>query len=635
VAAAELTKEAHLANLPSMLFLPLALEFLLDIFASWTVAYHLILVTHRPAYYTVPVWLILMVALLEFSLRGRGFSLRTLGSFGPRNRSLKGEGELLGPAREPGVRLGIARWPATCLLLMGLAAGAVTLTVFRPDYDDMTLFHRILVQDWRQPFVTGDTVSNYPGLPPQSILHVTTSYEPLVGLVAKVVHISPLRVYHNAPGFLAAIIMVAIYFLLYRVLGLGEWTSTAAVGLVLLFLMIDGNSHGSFGNMALDRLWQGKCIVWSVLVPACLLGTYQFLNRPTFRRFLRLVLLGICGLGMSEVGVYTQPILVLALGLGWLATSRRPLGRLRSTFILWSSMFYPVAAGLALALGILHKPGAHEVWNSFPAVWYENLAIGMGSDGFGYTVARDLVAVVLLPLVALKGRQRLFVLSLSLVLLVLITNPVAAPVWMKLLYRASYWRLAFLFPLPFCVGLVAPALLRLRAADLRLRIGAGLAVILFLVMTVASFREPAKLPIGEGFKRPGTLQLERYEVRFSRAAGPMLHGTNILAPESIVCALAMLMPELRFESSRPVNDPMKFGEVGLSSEGQKRVQAQRFTNCEVAPKTWNAFRAALDDGVDTVVLKQCPELDLTVLLTRLPGWSVAYQDQDYVLLLKQ
>jgi hypothetical protein len=75
VAAAELTKEAHLANLPSMLFLPLALEFLLDIFASWTVAYHLILVTHRPAYYTVPVWLILMVALLEFSLRGRGFSL--------------------------------------------------------------------------------------------------------------------------------------------------------------------------------------------------------------------------------------------------------------------------------------------------------------------------------------------------------------------------------------------------------------------------------------------------------------------------------------------------------------------------------------------------------------------------------
>jgi hypothetical protein len=617
-----------------MLFLPFALELLLDIFASWTVAYHLILVSHRPAYYTVPVWLILMIPLLEFTLRGRGFSLRDLGSFGPRYRSVKQEDEVLGPVRERGVRLGVTR-PALCLMLMSIAAGAVTLTVFRPDYDDLTLFHRILVQDWRQPFVTRDTVSNYPGLPPQSILHVTTSYEPLVGLVAKVVHISPLRVYHNAPGFLAAIVMVAIYFLLYRVLGLGEWAAAAAVGLVLVFLMIDGNTHGSFGNMALDRLWQGKCIVWTVLVPACLLGSYQFLNGPNFRRFLRLVLLGICGFGLSEVGVYTLPILVLALGLGWIVTSRRLLGRPRSTLILWSSMFYPVAAGLALALGILHKPATHEVWSSFPAVWYQNLALGLGSDGFGFTVARDLVAVLLLPLLALKGRQRLFVLSLSVVLLVLITNPVAAPAWMKLLYRASYWRLAFLFPLPLCVGLVAPALSRSRGPDLRLRLGAGLAVVLFLVITVAAFREPAKLPIGEGFKRPGTLQLERYEVRFSRAAGPMLHGTNMLAPESIVCALAMLRPELRFESSRPVNDPIKFGEVGLSSEGQKRVQAQRFTNGEVAPKTWNAFRAALDDGVDTVVLKQCPALDLTALLTRLPNWRVAYQDQDYVLMLKQ
>jgi hypothetical protein len=589
-----------------MAILPLALELLLCTFASWTVAYHLILATHRPAYYTLAVWPILAIPLVVFMLRGRGF---------PRG-------------------LGVRRWPAVSLFLLIAAAGAVTLTVHRADCDDLTLFHRVLVQDWRQPFVIGDTVSNFPGLPPQSILHVTTSYEPLVGLVAKIAHLRPLRVYHNAAPFLAAVVMVAIYFLLYRALGLGEWTAVAAVGLVLAFLLIDGNAHGSFGHMALDRLWQGKCIVWTVLVPACLLGAYKFLNGPDLHRFLRLALLGISAVGLSEVGVYTLPILALALALVWIVTSRRPLGRLRLASILCLSMFYPVAFGLALAVGILHKPAPHGVWDTYPAIWYQNLSLVLGSERFGYTVARDLIALVLIPLVALKGRERRFVLSLSLVLFVLVTNPIAAPAWMKLLYRASYWRLAFLFPLPLCVGLVPPALSRLRNHGLGPRFAAGCAVALFLAMTVAGFRSAANLPFGDNFRRPWEMQFELEELEFSRVIGPKIPGNQVMAPESIVCVLAMLRPELRFESSRSVNDPMKFGEVGLDAEGQKRVDAQRFTNGDVDPNTWRAFCAALNDGVDTVVLVQRPASELAALLKRLPGWRVAFEDQRYILMLK-
>lgn len=681
-----------------MLLLVLSLELFLDVFASWTVAYHLALWARWPAYLTVPGWLVLLVPLVALSLKSVSVSriasstassesvkvARVASLTGARTaadsvstetgssfaRSLGGfcvsavrvlrkpfHSEMGPPSHEPRTSITAAPVPrekrarnwtqklwsrapippglGLCLLLLGLLAGTFTVTVLRPDYDDLTLFHRVLVQDWREPFLTGDTVTNYPGLPPQSILHVTTSYEPLVGLTAKVVHVRPLHLYYNSPSVLAALALVVVYFLFYRVLGLGEWTAVAAVGLVLVFLTIDGNAHGSFGNMALDRLWQGKCIVWSVLVPAYLLQAYRYLKEPDFRRLIRLVLMGISAVGLSEVGVYTLPILAGAVGLAWLVVCRDRARQLRPAVMLLGSMFYPVAVGAALVLGILHKPAPHNVWNAYPSIWYKNLGLVVGAEKFAPGVVRDLVALILIPLAVLKGRARLFLLSLTCVLFLLTTNPIAAPFWMKLFYQASYWRLAFLFPLPLCAGLTAAAFSQLRNAQWRTKLSGGLALTLFLGTTVVAFQRTTKLPIGNDFKRPWGDQLEELASGFSRAASPMVRGDKVLAPEAIVCTLAMLRPDLRFESSRSVNDPIKFGEVGLESEGRKRVNAQLFTECDIRPETLKAFQAVLDDGVDTVFLRQCATRDLNTLLARMPGWRVGRQNDTFVLLLKQ
>jgi hypothetical protein len=594
-----------------MQFVSPLLQLSLVLFASWTVAYHLVLATRFPAYWTIIFCAPLAVALSLLTLKRR--------------------------RQEPSDGMaGISRGPAILLLFIALCAALTAILTLRPDPDDLTLFHRVLIQDWSQPFSTSDGVSNYPNLPPQSVLHVMTSYEPLVGLLAKLAHLNQLRFYHNVPPFLAAFVMVAIYFLLYRALGLAEWTAVAATGLVFVFLLLDGNVHGSFGNMALDRLWQGKCIIWTVLVPGCLLGAYKFLNSPNFTSFLRLALLGICGQGLSEVGVYTLPILILAIAIAWIFTSRNPFERLRSATLLSASMFYPIMIGLALAIGILHRPAEHGVWDGYPAIWYLNLQYVIGADRFAYAVLRDLAALLLLPLIALTGRPRLFVVSLTVVLLIMITNPVAAPFWMRLLYRVSYWRLAFLFPLPLTVGLLAPAISRIRALDFRPKIAAELAIVLFLAMAVISFKHTPSLPFGNSFKKPWELQLDEPTAGFSRAIKPFVHGTEILAPESIVCVLALLRPELRFESTRPVNDPVKFGEAGLDSEARKRVDAQQFTDCVRNAQTSKALDRVVRDGVDTIVLRRCPSMTDSELLALLPGhWDVVFENDTYLLLIRQ
>ncbi|HEY6328009.1 MAG TPA: DUF6077 domain-containing protein [Blastocatellia bacterium] len=587
------------------------LELSLSLFASWTIAYHIVLAGRLPAYCTIilcaPMGLVLSLVSLN------------------QHRQQSGDGTNR-----------ISRGPAVALFLIALCAGLTAILVLRPDADDLTLFHRVLIQNWSQPFSTGDGVSNFPNLPAQSVLHIMTSYEPLIGLLAKVAHLNQLRAYHNVPPFVAAFFMVAIYFLLYRSLGLAEWTAVAATGLVVVFLLVDGNVHGSFGNMALDRLWQGKCIVWTVLVPGCLLGAYKFLNKPDSKSLLRLGLLGISAQGLSEVGVYSLPILILAIAIAWIFTSRDPIKRLRSAGLLCASMFYPIIVGLALLAGILHRPAAHGVWDAYPAIWYINLQYVIGADRFAFAVLRDLAALLLLPLIGLTGRPRLFVISLTVVLFVMITSPIAAPFWMKLLYRVSYWRLALLFPLPLSVGLLAPAISRLRALDLRPKIAAEAAIVFFLAMVVISFQHTASLPFGNSFKKPWELQFDEATAGFSRAITPFVHGTEILAPENVVCVLALLRPDLRFESSRPVNDPVKFGEAGLYDEARKRVDAQQFTDCIRNNATSRASREVIQDGVNTIILHRCPSMSDSELVAPLPGsWDVVFENDTYLVLIRQ
>ncbi|HYL99763.1 MAG TPA: hypothetical protein VEZ90_12470, partial [Blastocatellia bacterium] len=221
-----------------------ALEIFLAIFASWTLSYELALLVRIPAVATIIPWALLLIPIVWY----------LIGTRRQRCEASTSKGALL------------------AVSAVALLAGAFTLFVHRPDPDDLTFFHRALDQKWCEPFLTGDdtlnvTRLNVRPLPEESILHSMCSYEPLITLAARALKRNPLAAYQIGAPFLIAVALVYVYFLGYRTLGIGEWPAAGAALAACTFLVLDGNNHGSFGNMSLDRLWQGKCVVFTLLIP--------------------------------------------------------------------------------------------------------------------------------------------------------------------------------------------------------------------------------------------------------------------------------------------------------------------------------------------------------------------------------
>jgi hypothetical protein len=529
-------------------------------------------------------------------------------------------------------RSGGAWLAAVCAL--SLASGAFTMILLRPDHDDLTYFHRALAQleELDRPFFTGDTVHNVPGLPPASVLHVMTSYEPMVALGARLAGVPPLAAYHLAVPFLAGTLLPLVYLLLYRRLRLGRGLALAATAVALLFLVEDGGTHRSFGNVAYVRLWQGKTILWTLLIPATLLLAQRFLQRPTRSNLAFVAMAAVSGVGLSNSGVYLMPLLLLSLGAAHLLSRGVSRRRLAPALLLGLAGFYPLALAGALVTGWLPQPSEEgTLWRTgFPAEWWRNLLLVLG-DGAG--AARDGLLLLAFPALAPRGPLRRLLPLLAGMVCVLAVNPVAGPLWMELIWPASYWRMAYLFPVPLCAGLLVCAWPLLRPRRPALRLGVGLLV---LLAAWSAHRRSVLSPENRTtFKAPGEYRFFPRELAFARAVAPRLHGKRVLASEEVVVVLALLDASIRFEAARPGETLHAFLNAGLREEGERRVAAQNLVAAGWRrPGSEAALLRSLEGSIDALIVGR-EFLPADVMAAASSAWEEAQRDAYYVLLLRR
>jgi hypothetical protein len=215
----------------------------------------------------------------------------------------------------------------------------------RPNPDDL---YYVNLSQWvaeHGSFPVRDTIfgdltypmSNWPPL---------ASYDAFTGALA---HILGLRagdvVYVVVPPVATVLAVLALWRLLraWRVQHVA-----LAVGFALLFLLVDGtSSYGPPGNLFLTRLWQGKVILLCLLVPTLLTYALQYVERPTRRGAVRLLMGGAAAVACSTTAIFLVPVLALA--------GAAPLVRRASRHALlgFAAMAaYPLAAGAAtLVLG--------------------------------------------------------------------------------------------------------------------------------------------------------------------------------------------------------------------------------------------------------------------------------------------
>jgi hypothetical protein len=543
---------------------------------------------------------------------------------------------------------------AAVALVLGLGAALAVLSTLmsRPDADDITFFTRAAAQlsHLGAPILTSDVTSNVAGLPGPSIGYLLTSYEFLVALVGHVFGLDPLSTYHNAACALASALVPAVYYLVLRRLGLAPLLALAGAGGASLFLLLDGADHHSMGNMSFVRLWQGKAILLTLLLPYLLGHTIAYLRDGGRRPWWCIVCAGIAATGLTTIGCFFAPAAIGTTAVavaGGLLVTRQVAARdlLRRGAVLLTAVLWP-AAILAATLAA-PVPGTYSPRELLAAVaelddsatimaarqdaWYKALLLPTAGPA---RAVWALVLVATAPLLALTRRQAVLVAAFVPVFLIFVANPLSG----GLLFAAVpdvYWRFAFLLPVPLGAGLVVVALARAlspsgasRARAIRAVGAAGLIAVFVLTFGITTMS-----PDNAGFtwKSPAAWKLDPRVLTSLDPWLPAVSRRTVLADEPVAVALTLADPSVRMVAQRPPNTLGSFVMAGHHDEGSRRVRAQSVVagaSAEAADVA--ALREVLAGDVDVVVVRTAAERLVAGVLVELDGdWRRMGGDAEY------
>ena len=338
---------------------------------------------------------------------------------------------------------GYAAW---IVLLVAIAAVCVTLFASRPDADDA--FYRsisaTLLRYPRQPVLLHDTLYRLPDIPILLQFYRLSNYDVLVGTLARLTGVDHLLVaYLILPSIFAAFCVLGWAYLLRRIVP-ARWPWVLPV--LFLVVLALGEMHRDYGNFAFVRLFQGKAILVTVMVPVIAGSALLFGRHGGVRHWLLLFAAEIAALGVSASALFVAPA-AAALGLagGWsanTASSRRfALGMLASAYVF--------GAGWAMA-SVTHGGQALVSSSPMPGV------LPILDDTWGWWSTRLLLVALLAAWAFVANPIRARYLSAgAFFFLLAVLNPYTVRVVADHFVGVrTYWRLTWALPLPLFLAVL-------------------------------------------------------------------------------------------------------------------------------------------------------------------------------------
>jgi hypothetical protein len=227
-------------------------------------------------------------------------------------------------------------------------------------------------------------------------------------------------------------------------------------------------------------------------------------------------------------------------------------------------------------------------------------------------VTRNGIILLLVPLALLGPLRRRYVAALSLVLIAIFANPLTGPVMMRIVKPGAFWRLAFLFPIPLCFGLLGAAFSR---RSRRPGFAVHGAVVAAAVLAVACALSATVFKEAHA-KTPRELKLPPREYAFCKASdAKVARGAVILAPESVMWVMGLLRPDLRFEACRALETLHTFRCIGQPAEAEMRVAAQKAVlGAPFDSKTKDAFLHCMEHDIQYIIAERRRAGPLVTLL---------------------
>ena len=343
------------------------------------------------------------------------------------------------------------------------------------------------------PLLKYENIHGIPGMRISAFYRVT-SIEVLTGAVSYLSGVSALAVGHFLVATVAAFLVPLAYARLFRAVDGREWLWGVAGAVT--FLLVDGSAHANYGNLAFVRLYQGKCIFLTLVVPCIVAYALRFAHRPSAGRWLLSSASLVAGTGLTSTAVWAGPALAaLALAVTW-----EPTRRMTTIFAAGASAaFYPLAVGLLLKLGA-GVNSAKRISDVGPMNLAEEGLVKVFEDNLAPLVVAMLAWLLVKPGLGTRIAT-VFPLGFALVL-----NPYTASlVALNLTGVRTFWRVFWLLPVPALVGLAFIGCRQLLSPAERRRNArlVGLAGSLALVATLFPPRYALSRANGVELKPPG------------------------------------------------------------------------------------------------------------------------------------
>jgi Family of unknown function (DUF6077) len=597
--------------------------------AFWTLSYQLVLVARWPA--QTMVWCFFAITLAGLFLLARLWAKTNA---------------------TPG--LGYRFHPSHLLLLaLGIAFATTTLFVRRPNQDDIVYFHRALAQlaALDKPIFLHQTAVDMQAAA-FSPVHLATSHEMLMALLGHYLGIDPLYFYQVvAPAFVVFLIPFVLYWCTRR-FGLDRWPAAVGTLLAVAFLLVDSTGPAGFGNTAFGRMWQGKAIVWILILPIAFSLSYRFLLHGNQSDLLWLILLSIAAVGLSNTALYLLPAIlgcscVSFLGVELVAWEGQKHFWQQFRRCLWLTLplIYPVGILVLLKLNVIPRPIDIRGFGPKYVPWGQHVDYVVGSLR---EHVRNIVLMVALPLLIVRGKTGLFLFFYLAAVWLFCLNPLLAHLWMENILALSYFRLVYLLQLPLLCAMIAAAIPRLVEGggnSLKNRLVTQAALLAIICSFLYSYRMLSIFPIDPksevGWKSPSEYQLMPANTAFAGAAGKYIAHSKLLAPGwTASCELPLLFPDMKAVAPRLVTH--YFANSGNPNEGNLRRQAQAFVEEQKnndptrLASLADRFRVVINSGRANAVA--VPKSESTRVLTTLqsfdPRWHRVLEAGGLVLMLR-
>lgn len=365
-------------------------------------------------------------------------------------------------------------WLAPAVVACVIAA-AVCVVLFssRPDTDDA--FHlsvpATLLRLPQQPVLLHDTMYRLPDGPLLLPFYRLGNYDVLIGVVARATGIDDLVVaYALLPAAFAAIAVFAWIHLLRRIVP-ARWV----VVLPILFacMMALGEIHRAYGNFAFVRLFQGKAILATCMVPAIAGAALLYARHGGLRYWLLLFAAQVAAIGFAASAMFVAPA-AAALGLaggwspGFVRSRRFVLGLMASAYLVFAAWLVATGTRGEQVLAIASPAPMPSVPEILAHTW-------------GRWSTRVLLVALLAAWAFVRDpvRARYFSAG-AFCFLAAALNPYTTPfVAEHYIGAQTYWRLTWALPLPFFLAAMidGAAALALRLASKAIAAGCCVALL--------------------------------------------------------------------------------------------------------------------------------------------------------------